>query len=353
MAALFSGFEQRSVHFRNRIGVAPMCQYSAVDGIANDWHLVHLGSRAVTGAAMVMVEATAVSPEGRITYGCMGLWNKDQIAPLKRIADFITQQGSVPAIQLAHAGRKASSLKPWEGGKPLTPADGAWQTIAPSALGYRNTDPVPLEMSAEQIEILISQFMHAARRALDAGFKLVELHAAHGYLLHQFLSPLSNQRKDAYGGSFENRIRLLCQVTAAVRTVWPKDLPLWVRLSCTDWVAGGWSIEESVALSVRLKSLGVDLIDCSSGGASPLQSIPVAPGYQVPFARQIRQEAAIATAAVGMLTQPQQCEAIVEEQAADMVLLAREFLRNPTFPQTAAKGLGADLEWPNQYIRGK
>jgi 2,4-dienoyl-CoA reductase-like NADH-dependent reductase (Old Yellow Enzyme family) len=354
MAVLFSPFNQRSVTFRNRIGVSPMCQYSAIDGLANDWHLVHLGSRAAGGAGLVMAEATAVSPEGRITPNCLGLWNDAQIEPLKRIAAFIAQQGAVPGIQLAHAGRKASCHRPRDGGHPIVPGQPqGWQTIAPSAVGYRNTDPVPAAMKAEDITLLIEHFVLAANRAFEAGFKMIEIHAAHGYLLNQFLSPLSNFRADAYGGSFENRIRLLFEVVQAVRHVWPEELPLWVRISCTEWVEGGWSLEESIQLASILMQLGVDLIDCSSGGNSPLQKIPVGPCYQVPFAEKIKKQAGVFTAAVGLITQASECEAIISMDKADMVLLAREFLRNPYFPLQAAGALKVDIEWPQQYIRAQ
>ncbi len=354
MSALFSPYTQRSVTYRNRIGVSPMCQYSATDGFANDWHLVHLGARAAAGAGLVIVEATGVSPEARITPGCLGLWKDEQIAPLQRIAAFLSSQGAVPGIQLAHAGRKASCTRPWEGGKPMAPHEPeAWQTIAPSATGYRDTDPLPFAMGEFEIEKLVNDFVRAAERALKAGFKLIEIHAAHGYLLHQFLSPLSNMRTDAYGGSFENRIRMLCTVVRAVRVVWPTALPLWVRLSCTDWVEGGWSIEESIQLASILAPLGVDLIDCSSGGNSPLQKIPVGPCYQVLFAERIRNEANMPTAAVGMITTSTECDRIISNGQADMVLLAREYLRNPAFAQQAAKELGVDLEWPVQYVRAK
>lgn len=353
-AHLFSALTQRSITFRNRLGVSPMCQYSAKEGMATDWHLVHLGSRAVGGAGMVMAEATAVSPEGRITPQCLGIWMDTHVPVLRKIAGFVEKQGAVPGIQLAHAGRKASCLRPWEGGKPI-PADktGAWQTIAPSAVGYRDTDPIPKALEEPEIEKLVNDFVRAAERALNAGFKLIEIHAAHGYLLHQFLSPLSNFRTDAYGGSFKNRIRLLCSVVREVRKVWPSDLPLWVRISATDWVEGGWTLEESVQLSILLKNLGVDLIDCSSGGNSPLQQIPVGPGYQVPFAEKIKREGGISTAAVGMITTPQQCEEIISCGYADMVLMAREFLRDPNFPLHAAKELGIDVTWPFQYTRAK
>jgi len=354
MSATFSPYSQRSVTFRNRIGVSPMCQYSAADGMANDWHLVHLGARAAAGAGLVMVEATGVSPEARITPGCLGLWKAEQIAPLQRITAFLVSQGAVPGIQLAHAGRKASCTKPWEGGKPMDSNDNnSWQTYAPSAIGYRDTDPMPFAMGEYELEKLVNDFVRAAERALQAGFKIIEIHAAHGYLLHQFLSPLSNLRTDAYGGSFENRIRLLCTVVRAVRVVWPKDFPLWVRLSCTDWVEGGWTIEESIQLASILAPLGVDLIDCSSGGSSPLQKIPVGACYQVPFAERVRKETGIPTAAVGLITTAAECESIVSNGQADIVLLAREFLRNPSFPQLAAKELGVDMEWPLQYVIAK
>jgi 2,4-dienoyl-CoA reductase-like NADH-dependent reductase (Old Yellow Enzyme family) len=354
LANLFSSFSQRSVVFRNRIGVSPMCQYSAQNGFANDWHLVHLGGRAVGGAGMVMAEATAVCPEGRITPQCLGIWQDGHVDMLKKIAGFLEAQGAVPAIQLAHAGRKASCCRPWDGAKPI-PADDAqgWQTIAPSAVAYRDTDPLPMAMGEFEIEKLVNDFVRAAERAWKAGFKLIEIHAAHGYLLNQFLSPLSNFRTDAYGGSFENRIRLLCSIVKAVRSVWPQTLPLWVRISATDWVEGGWTIEESVQLAIHLKNLGVDLIDCSSGGNSPLQQIPVGPGYQVPFAERIRTEAGIATAAVGLLTSAKQCDDIIRNGHADMVLLAREFLRNPYFPIQASKELGTNHSWPVQYLRAK
>lgn len=354
MSALFSPFTQRSITYRNRIGVSPMCQYSAIDGMANDWHFVHLGSRATGGAGLVMAEATAVSPEGRITPGCLGLWNNAHAEPLARIAHFITSQGAVPGIQLAHAGRKASCLVPWQGGLPIAPAEpDGWQTFAPSAIGYRDSDPQPEAMTLAQIEQLKADFKAAALRSLHAGFKLIEIHAAHGYLINEFLSPLSNFRDDAYGGSFENRIRLLCETVQEVRSVWPEDLPLWIRISATDWVEGGWTIEDSIQLAAILKPLGVDMLDCSSGGNSPLQKIPVGPGYQVLFAERIRKETGLATAAVGMITTPKQSEDIIARGHADMVLLAREFLRNPYFPLQAAKELGADMDWPAQYLRAK
>ncbi len=316
--------------------------------------MVNLGSRAAGGAGLVIAEATAVSSEGRITPGCLGIWNDEQAKTLARIAAFITSQGAVPGIQLAHAGRKASCHVPWQGGMPIAPNDpDGWQTIAPSAVGYRDKDPMPAAMGEYEIEKLVNDFVRAAERALKAGFKLVEIHAAHGYLINQFLSPLSNSRSDAYGGSFENRVRMLCTILKAVRVVWPGELPLWVRISATEWVDGGWTIEDSIRLAEILKPLGVDMLDCSSGGNSPLQKIPVGPCYQVPFAERIRKATGMATAAVGMITTSKQSEDIIARGQADMVLLAREFLRNPYFPLQAAKELGADIDWPSQYLRAK
>ena len=354
MSALFSSYSQRSVTYRNRIAVSPMCQYSATDGVANDWHFAHLGSRATGGAGLVIAEATAVSPEGRITPNCLGIWNVAQTEPLGRIAAFLSSQGAVPGIQLAHAGRKASCHVPWQSALPMAPnqTDG-WQTIAPSAIGYRESDPQPEAMTHAQIEQLKTNFKTAAARSLHAGFKMIEIHAAHGYLINQFLSPLSNFRNDAYGGSFENRIRLLCETVQEVRKVWPDDLPLWVRISATDWVEGGWTIDDSINLASILAPMGVDMLDCSSGGNSPLQQIPVGPCYQVPFAERIRKETGMATAAVGMITTAKQCEDIIVRGQADMVLLARELLRDPYFPLHAAKELGVDIAWPNQYLRAK
>jgi 2,4-dienoyl-CoA reductase-like NADH-dependent reductase (Old Yellow Enzyme family) len=354
MSALFSSYTQRSVTYRNRIGVSPMCQYSATDGMANDWHFAHLGSRAAGGAGLVMAEATAISPEGRITPYCLGLWNDGQTESLKRVAAFITSQGAVPGIQLAHAGRKASCRVPWEGGKPIAPNEpDGWQTLAPSAAGYRESDPQPAAMGEFDIEKLVHDFVRAAERALKAGFKMIEIHAAHGYLLNQFMSPLSNMRTDAYGGNFENRIRMLCTITRAVRVVWPDKFPLWVRISATDWVEGGWTLDDSINLATILTPLGVDMLDCSSGGNSPLQQIPVGPCYQVPFAERIRKETGMSTAAVGIITTSKQCEEIIVRGQADMVLLAREMLRNPYFPLQAAKELGVDIAWPLQYLRAK
>jgi 2,4-dienoyl-CoA reductase-like NADH-dependent reductase (Old Yellow Enzyme family) len=331
-----------------------MCQYSAIDGLANDWHLVHLGSRATGGAGLVLAEATAVLTEGRITNGCLGLWSDEQIAPLKRITRFIKTQGAAAGIQLAHAGRKASCHLPWHGAQPIAPTEATgWQTMAPSAVPYRHTDPIPKAMTVSDIEHLTNAFESAAIRALEAGFDTIEIHAAHGYLLNQFLSPLSNLRTDDYGGSFENRIRLLCRVAERVRSVWPTHLPLWVRISATEWANGGWTLDDSIALAVVLKELGVDLIDCSSGGNAHHQRIDVEQGYQVPFASAIRRQAQLATGAVGLITTAEQANEIIAEGHADVVLLARQLLRDPYFPLHAARQLAAEITWPNQYLRAK
>jgi 2,4-dienoyl-CoA reductase-like NADH-dependent reductase (Old Yellow Enzyme family) len=332
MAHLFDPLKLRGVEFANRIVVSPMCQYSCTDGFANDWHFVHLGSRAVGRASAVIAEATAITANSRISPQDLGIWKDAHIDPLRRIFSFIAEQGSVPGIQLAHAGRKASTNQPWNGGKPITPAEGGWASIfAPSALA----------------------FAAAARRAQTAGAKLIELHSAHGYLLHSFLSTLSNQRTDQYGGSFANRIRMVCEVVTAVRKVWPEQYPLWVRLSATDWTESGWTVEESVELAKTLKPLGVDLIDCSSGGNVARAKIPVGPGYQVAFAEKIRREAGIPTGAVGMITDPAQADQIIRSGQADVVILARQFLRDPYWPLLAAHALGHDIQWPQQYDRAK
>jgi 2,4-dienoyl-CoA reductase-like NADH-dependent reductase (Old Yellow Enzyme family) len=351
---LFQPLTVRSVKLRNRIGVSPMCQYSAEDGVANDWHYVHLGSRAVGGAGLVITEATAVTPEGRITPGCLGLWSEKHVEPLARIANFIKLQGAVAGIQVAHAGRKASAAVPWKGGAHLSAAQGGWQTIGPSAIPFgADLGKVPRAMTTEDIVRAQNDFVAVANRALTAGFEWLELHAAHGYLFHQFLSPLTNQRTDQYGGSFENRIRLLLDTTRAVRQVWPDKLPLAVRISATDWKEGGWDIDQSIALAKLLKPEGVDLVDCSSGGLVPDAKIPAKPGYQVPFAEKIRQGANIATAAVGFITEPKQADLIIREGQADMVLLARQMLVEPYWPLHAAKVLGQKdkLPPPNQYAR--
>ena len=346
---LFTPFTQRGLTLRNRIAVAPMCQYSAVDGVPDHWHLVHLGSRAVGGAAVVIAEATAVTAQGRISPQDVGLWNDAQREAWRPITRFIDTQGAIAGVQLAHAGRKASSQRPWEGGGALR--EGAWDTVAPSAIAFDEGWHTPQALDAAGLRQLVEDFRRAAERALAAGFRLVELHAAHGYLLHQFLSPLSNRREDAYGGSFENRTRLLREIIAAVREVWPAELPLWVRISATDWHEGGWDIEQSVRLARELPALGVDLVDVSSGGLVPHVKIPLGPGYQVPFAARIRREAGIATGAVGLITESDQAARIVAQDEADIVLIARESLRDPYFPRRAAQELGASLEAPVQYRR--
>jgi 2,4-dienoyl-CoA reductase-like NADH-dependent reductase (Old Yellow Enzyme family) len=348
---LFTPFAQRSLTLRNRIVVAPMCQYSASDGVPDDWHLVHLGSRAVGGAAAVVAEATAVSPEGRISPGDTGLWNDAQVAAWQPVTAFIRSQQAIAGVQLAHAGRKASAQRPWEGGGPLPQGQGDWTTVAPSAIPFDQGWHTPQALDEAGLRKVVGDFRAAAERALAAGFQLVEVHAAHGYLLHQFLSPLSNRRGDAYGGSFENRTRLLREVLAAVREVWPQTLPLWLRISATDWADGGWNVEESVRLARELKPLGVDLVDVSSGGLVPHAKVPVGPGYQVPFAARIRREADIATGAVGLITGSQQAAQIVGNREADLVLVARESLRDPYFPRRAAQELGVALAAPVQYQR--
>ncbi len=349
---LFSPLQLRDVTLRNRIGVSPMCQYSSVDGFANDWHFVHLGTRAVGGAALVMTEATAVVPEGRISPQDLGLWKDEQIPELARIFRFIEDQGSLPAMQLAHAGRKASTSPPWEGGNAVAVVDGGWRPIhAPSAVAFDADDIVPEALDETGIRNVVQAFAAAAQRALTAGAKVIEIHAAHGYLLHEFFSPLSNERTDGYGGSFENRTRIAREVVQAVRALWPERLPLLVRISATDWVHGGWDIDQSVELARQLKPLGVDMFDCSSGGTVPNAKIPLAPGYQVPFAERIRRETDMPTAAVGMITTPEQANELITNGRADMVFMAREFLREPYWPLKAAAQLGAELNPPVQYGR--
>jgi 2,4-dienoyl-CoA reductase-like NADH-dependent reductase (Old Yellow Enzyme family) len=354
MSRLFSPFKLREIEFRNRIFVSPMCQYSSDDGMPDDWHLVHLGSRAVGGAGLVMTEATAVSPEGRISPQDAGLWSDAHAAAWKRISRFVQDQGAVAGVQLAHAGRKASTEAPWRGGGPLSPtAAGRWEPIGPSPLPFGPSYPSPREMTAADLDRVVGEFAAAARLSLAAGFEVVELHAAHGYLLHEFLSPLSNRRTDDYGGSLANRLRLPLRIARAVREIWPERLPLFVRISATDWVEGGWDLAQSIEFARELKRTGVDLIDCSSGGLVPDAKIPLAPGYQVPFAEAIRRDAGIATGAVGLITQPDQAEQIIASGQADAVLLAREFLRDPYWPQRAAKALGAQAPWPHQYGRAR
>jgi 2,4-dienoyl-CoA reductase-like NADH-dependent reductase (Old Yellow Enzyme family) len=352
--SLFEPLSIRDVKLRNRIVVSPMCQYSSTDGFVNDWHLVHLGSRAVGGAALVMTEAAAVVPEGRITPHDLGIWKDSHIEGLARILQFLIQQGAVAGMQLAHAGRKASAAVPWKGGHPLEERDGGWRPIyAPSALPFDSKSPVPQELTLHQIASLVESFGVAAGRVLQAGFQVIELHAAHGYLLHEFLSPLANRRNDLYGGSFDARIRFLCEVVEAVRKQWPERLPLFVRLSCVDWVEGGWTLEDTVALARRLKTAGVDLIDCSSGAIVPGASIPLGAGYQVPFAERVRREAQILTGAVGLITAPAQAETIIRSGQADVVLLARQFLRDPYWPLHAARELGVEGPMPEQYLRAR
>ncbi len=352
MSALFSPLTIRSITLKNRIAMSPMCQYSAKDGFANDWHLVHYGTRASGGTGLIIAEATAVWPEGRISPGDLGLWSDDHIAGLRRITEFISSQGAVAGIQLAHAGRKASCAVPADGGKQLDLNNGGWETVAPSAIPFSSGERPPVMADNICIERIITGFREAATRALQAGFKVAEIHAAHGYLLQEFLSPLSNRRTDDYGGSFENRTRLLLNVTEAVRSVWPAEYPLFVRISSTDWTEGGWTPEESARLAPLLQKAGVDLIDCSSGGNVSGAKIPIGPGYQVPFA-EIVKKTGILAGAVGMITDAGQAEKIVAEGRADLVLLGRELLRNPYFPLQAAGDLGTQTEWPVQYVRAK
>jgi 2,4-dienoyl-CoA reductase-like NADH-dependent reductase (Old Yellow Enzyme family) len=350
---LFTPFTLRGLTLRNRIGVSPMCQYSAVDGLANDWHLVHLGGFAKGGAGLVIFEATGVEARGRISPGDLGLWEDRQVEPLARIVRFVEAQGAVPALQLAHAGRKASVRAPWDqGGAPLMAAPG-WPVIGASALPFAEGHPVPAALDEAGLAGVIAAFAAAAKRAVAAGFKAVEVHAAHGYLLHQFLSPLSNRRGDGWGGGFEGRTRLTREVVSAVRAAVPDAMPVLVRLSATDWAEGGWTPDETVELARQLRGLGADLIDCSSGGLVPYAKVPVAPGYQVGFAERVRREAGIPSAAVGMITTPAQAEAIVAEGRADLVLLARELLRDPHFPLRAAAALSAEGPWPSQYLRAR
>jgi len=352
MAHLFDPLEVRSITFPNRVFVSPMCEYSSTDGFANDWHFVHLGTRAVGGAGLVFTEATAVTPEGRISPEDLGIWKDDHIDMLARIVRFVHAQGAVAGMQLAHAGRKASTYRPWSGNGAIAESDGGWTNVlAPTAVAFADNYPQPIEMSKPDIAAAVEAFAAAAARARTAGFKVIEIHAAHGYLIHEFLSPLSNQRSDDYGGSFGNRTRFVREIAQAIRRVWPDDLPLFTRISATDWTAGGWDIEQSIELARQLKALGVDLIDCSSGGNVAVAKIPVGPGYQAPFAARIRNDAGILTGAVGMITSPTQAEHIVGSGQADAVLLAREMLRDPYFPMRAARELGQEITWPAQYLR--
>lgn len=356
MAGLFDELTLRGVTFRNRIGVSPMCQYSATEGFANDWHLVHLGSRAVGGAGLVMVEATAVSPEGRITPHDLGIWDDVHMEPLARIGRFLSEQGAVAGIQLAHAGRKASRSRTWEGKNRVEPGQGGWERIvAPSPLEFYEGDGKPEELTKGEITDLVGRFARAATRAVEAGFSLVEIHAAHGYLIHEFLSPVSNRRTDSYGGSFDNRIRFLLEVITALRQVIPEQMPLAVRISATDWVEGeaSWEPGQAVELAKLMKPMGVDLVDCSSGGLVQYQKLNPAPGYQTAFSERIRREAEVKTSAVGMILDAAQAEHILQTGQADMVMIGREFLRDPYFPLHAAQRLKKNIPWPNPYHLAK
>ncbi len=350
---LFAPLALRGLTLRNRIGVSPMCQYSSVDGLADDWHLVHLGSRAVGGAGLVFTEAAGVSAVGRISPQDLGIYDDRHVEPLARCVRFIKARSAAAGIQLAHAGRKASTKPPWEGGAPLTVAEGAWPVLGPSPVPFAEGYPVPVELDAAGIRTIIDQFRQAAKRALAAGFDLIELHAAHGYLLHSFLSPFSNRRTDRYGGSLENRCRLLVELAAAVRGIIRDAMPLFVRISATDWADGGWDVEQSVVLARLLAKEGVDLIDCSSGGNLPKARIPIGPGYQVPLAERVRKEGGVKTAAVGLITEPAQADEIIRTGKADLVLLARAMLRDPYWPLHAAKALGYEIDWPVQYGRAR
>lgn len=357
MSELFTPLTIKSVTLKNRIVISPMCQYSAKDGFANDWHLVHLGSRAVGGAGLIIQEATAVSPEGRITPGDLGLWRDVQMEKLKSIVSFVHAQSSLIGIQLAHAGRKASHDLPWKGGKQLTPqtpqnAD-AWQTVAPSAIPFLEGTQAPTALTINEIKKVIDDFKKATVRAVEVGYDVLEIHAAHGYLIHEFLSPLTNQRNDVYGGSFENRIRLLLEIINGAQEIWPSNKPLFVRISASDWADGGWNIDESVELAKLIKQQGVDVMDCSSGGAVVHQKIALAPGYQVPFSERIKKETGMMTGAVGLITAARQAEEILITGKADLILIARESLRNPYFPLQAAQELSEDMVWPDQYLRAK
>jgi len=349
---LFSEMKIREVALKNRIVVSPMCEYSAKDGHPNAWHMVHLGSRAVGGAGIVFCEATAVEARGRISPDDTGIHTDAHVESWRPIVEFIRAQGAVPGIQLAHAGRKGSTVTPWKGTGEVSPTNGGWETVAPSALRFSETYPLPHALSIAEIDEVVAAFRKAAERALTAGFEVAEIHAAHGYLIHQFLSPISNTRTDEYGGSLENRMRFGLRVAKAVREVWPERLPLFLRVSATDWKEGGWDLEQTIEFSRRVKALGVDLVDASSGGMVPNVQIPVGPGYQVRFAEAIRKEAGIATGAVGMITEAAQAEEILQKEQADLIFLAREFLRDPYWPRRAAKELGATIKPPVQYERG-
>lgn len=351
---LFSPFTLRGITFKNRVFVSPMDQYSGQDGVPNAWHFVHLGSRAVGGAGCVMQEATAVSPEGRISPGDLGLWNDTQCDAMRPITQFIKDNGAVPAIQIGHGGRKSCTAAPWLGGATVSEAEGGWRPIlAPSPIPFSPVSPMPKEMSAQDIAKVVVDFRASARRAVEAGFQVIEIHAAHGYLLHEFLSPLSNQRTDDYGGSLENRMRLVLEIARAVRSEMPNNLPLFARLSATDWVEGGWDVVQTIELAGKLREAGVDLIDTSSGGLIHDAKVPAGPGYQVPFSAEVRKATGMPTSTVGVITAPTQAEQIVATEQADVVMLARELLRNPYWPLLAARALGADVAWPVQYERAK
>ncbi|HYG98786.1 MAG TPA: NADH:flavin oxidoreductase/NADH oxidase [Terriglobales bacterium] len=351
---LFSPLKIRDVEIRNRIVVSPMCQYSSDDGFANDWHFVHLGSRAVGGAGLIITEAAAVEPAGRISPADLGIWKDEHIDEIARVVRFLEKHGAVAGIQLAHAGRKASTSVPWAGGRPVGESDGGWSPIfAPSAIAFNEESQTPEALDEGGIERTVRCFVDAARRSLEAGFRVLEIHGAHGYLLNEFLSPLTNKREDQYGGTFENRIRLACELTEAIRRVWPDRFPVFMRLSATDWAEGGWTVEDSIALARRLKSIGVDLIDCSSGGVVPHVRIPVGSGYQVRFAERIKREANILTGAVGMITVAQQADQIIRTEQADLVLLARQMLRDPYWPLHSGRVLGQDVAWAPQYLRAR
>jgi len=353
MSRLFSPLKLRNIEFKNRIFVSPMCQYSSETSMPEDWHFVHLGSRAIGGAALVLTEATAVSPEGRISPRDLGFWSEAHIPAFQRVTSFIKSQGAVPGIQLAHAGRKASTDVPWRSRDALTPEKGGWETVSSSPIPFDRRSPLPRALTEVEVEEMTARFVEAARRSLQAGFEVLEIHMAHGYLFHQFLSPLTNHREDRYGGALENRLRFSLETAKEVRNVWPESLPLFIRISCTDWVENGWDLFQSIELCRGFKDVGVDLIDCSSGGLVPDAKIPAGPGYQVPFAAAIRQQAGITTGAVGLITEPAQAEQIVSTAQADAVLLAREFLRDPYWPLHAARALGIDLPWPKPYERAK
>ena len=352
-AHLFSPLKLRGVEFSNRVWVSPMCQYSAIDGVASSWHDVHIGSFATGGTGLIMMEAAGVTPEGRISTQCLGLWNEKQTERLRPIVEFAHSMGTKIGIQLAHAGRKASCLPPWSDHPMASLEEGGWESVAPSAIAFGGKYPTPRALTRDEIKALVESFATAAKRVVAVGFDLVEIHAAHGYLIHQFLSPLSNTRDDEYGGSFENRIRFIIEITEAVRKSIPESMPLFVRISASDWLDGGWTIDDSVELCMRLKECGVDLIDVSSGGTSSGAPVPVGPGYQVPFAKQIRKEAGIPTGAVGLITEAAQAESIIANGEADAIFMAREFLRNPRWPLQAARELKATVNWPLQIVRGK